>query len=175
MPWWQLLSAITSSLESSLLEVTALGLCRLCTNYLSSSSTCGSYCEIGGHADIFVAVGKQPIRIKPLRNVCLQTLPDFSTELRWASFCLKYSDFMYFEQGWKEERCVNSLLAGHPQLGSAFSPQWAAMWLIILFSPQILAFGYHSTRCLAYFAEGLCSSNIVPLSTVPLWYLIDVF
>lgn len=49
------------------------------------------------------------------------------------------------------------------------------MWLLILFSPKILASGYHSRTCLAYFVEGLFRDSIVPRSTAPLWCLIDVF
>lgn len=70
---------------------------------------------------------------------------------------------------------MNSLLAGLPQLGSAFYPWWAVMWLLILFSPKILASGYHSRTCLAYFVEDLFRGSIVPLSSVPLRCLIDIF
>jgi len=35
-----------------------------CTSCLSSSGTRDCYCETGGHANIFIAVGMQPTRIK---------------------------------------------------------------------------------------------------------------
>lgn len=89
---------------------------------------------------------------------------DSSTELRWASFCLKYSDLMYFEPGWKEKRYVNSLPTGLPQLGSAFFPWWAVTWLLIPFSPKFFASGYRSRTCLAYFVEGLFRDSIFPLA-----------
>lgn len=49
------------------------------------------------------------------------------------------------------------------------------MLLLILFSPNILASGYHNSSCLAYSVEGLFRDSIVPLSTATLWCLIDAF
>lgn len=49
------------------------------------------------------------------------------------------------------------------------------MLLLILFSPNILASGHHNSSCLAYSVEGLFRDSIVPLSTAPLWCLVDAF
>lgn len=49
------------------------------------------------------------------------------------------------------------------------------MLLLILFSPNILASGYHNSSCLAYSVEGLFRDSIAPLSTAPLWCLIGAF